>query len=456
MVSVLRTLQSEWNELVPQAQALGIRRVRTLNLPLETIEYRRAKLDSLRAEITRLTRTVLLSSTLSSTAILPNLTFGVELEFVLPANYSHSGMAEELTRRADIFCRSEGYGHVTGPHWKIVTDGSLGNYAKGAELVSPVLRGEDGLRQVYRACEVLKRAGCRPSKKCGLHVHVGAGDWSVRTFRNLALLYASAEGAIDSFMAPSRRGPNGGNGFCKSLRINARLMNTAASVDQVALAMGQSPGRGNARGGSRYSKLNMQSFWQHGTVEFRHHQGTVEADKATNWIKLCLRMAHAASHEGFRLAVTFDELFEFVGATEDEKTFFQGRATFFDAQLNRSSAVRRHTLPAGVYASEVDHSQDGYEPTERTRRRMQREQEQYRLRTDESNSIDEALREAIEHANPRPIPLAGIRTPSALVPTRDQVFHFSGDTGGNYGAAREANPFDRVGDELTARSRTRG
>lgn len=73
MVSVLRTLQAEWNELVPQARALGIPRVRTLNAPLETIEYRRTKLEWLRSMLGT-----------SSMADLSSLTFGVEIEFVFP------------------------------------------------------------------------------------------------------------------------------------------------------------------------------------------------------------------------------------------------------------------------------------------------------------------------------------------------------------------------------------
>ena len=34
--------------------------------------------------------------------------------------------------------------------------------------------------------------------------------------------------------------------------------------------------------------------YQHGTVEFRQHQGTVEHDKAENWVKLVLRMVLTA------------------------------------------------------------------------------------------------------------------------------------------------------------------
>jgi hypothetical protein len=374
MVSVLRTLQSEWNALVPQAVALNIRRVRTLGngradfvgWPLETIEYRRTKLEWLRGEIARLSGMAgpfTLAEAMSTSSLtapgsvvvdsvdLSGLTFGVEFEFILPTDHNHHSMAQRLRNNTGIECHSEGYGHSTGSYWKIVTDGSLGNYAKGAELVSPILRGEDGLRQVERMCDVLKAAGCKVSKKCGLHVHVGAADWTAATFRNLVSLYAAAEPAIDTFMAPSRRGANGGNGFCRALRINRNSLAQARTVDDVARAIGQMPGRAYARHGGRYHKVNMQSFWQHGTVEFRHHQGTVEADKSLHWIRLCLRMAVTAQDALWGSATaSFDELFEFVRSPENEKSFFKGRAEFFATQLSRATArTERASRPTAAW-----------------------------------------------------------------------------------------------------------
>ena len=336
MVSVLRTLQADWNALVPSAQALGIRRVRALNAPLETIEYRRNKLEWLRAEISRLQGSTILTSPTAEAAqtALPPFTFGVELELIMPRGTNHYGLAYAISR-AGVACASEGYNHTTGSNWKVVTDGSLGDYARGAEVVSPVLEGEAGLAALRKVCDAVKAAGCKISKKCGLHVHVGARNFAFGTFKNLAMLYASAERHIDAFMAPSRRGAQGGNGFCRSVRIAAHLMERADTIDAVARACHQSPGRESARGSGRYCKLNFQSFWQHGTVEFRHHQGTVEADKAINWTRFCLRMCQAAQN-GVRGADGFDGLFTALAAPDAERDFFRGRREFFERQEQRN------------------------------------------------------------------------------------------------------------------------
>lgn len=358
MVSVLRTLQAEWNALVPQAQALGIRRVRHLNDPLETIANRRAKLDWLRTEIATRSGLQALTAqaqdTTSPTPVHPAVdlsvfTFGVELELMMPVGFSRETLALRLQQDAGIVCRAEGYNHNTGPSWKLVQDGSLGDYTRGAELVSPVLRGDDGLDQLRRACLVLKAVGCKVTQKCGLHVHVGARSWGVQAFRNLSSFYYRAQVQIDRFMAPSRRAR--ANMFCNPVEYRAQLAAAAQDVAAVARACGQSPGSDTVRGSGRYRKLNLQSYWQHGTVEFRHHQGTVEAEKALAWVKFCLHVAAAAqsgSAEG-ALYGTLAEVFDAINLSDDLRAFFQGRADYFasvsDRTTNEDSPSRRRGLP---------------------------------------------------------------------------------------------------------------
>ena len=351
MVSVLRTLQAEWNALVPQAQALNIRRVRTLNDPLETIPYRRGKLEWLQGEIARLGAT----TSLTPTAVSPRLdiyTFGVELEFIIAPGLTRDDLARVISA-AGVPCRSEGYNHnsnASNGYWKIVTDASVdSSYSSGFELVSPPLRGQEGFDQVGKVCSVLTSRGCKVNKKCGLHVHVGASDWQLDTFKNLVRLYASAERAIDSLMAPSRRESN--NTYCKSLRVNHAYLSSATTMDSIAIALGQQAGRHNARGWGRYFKLNLQSFWQHGTVEFRQHQGTVEAAKTIYWVKMCLRMA-AAAHTGSWDAPTLEDLFRVVQAAPDERAFFQGRVAFFASQVRREE--QRAARPRGVRTGRLD------------------------------------------------------------------------------------------------------
>lgn len=331
MTSVLRNLQAEWNELVPLAQAQGIRRVRLLNAPLETIAYRAGKLAWLRSQL----RTTLQASTSISTVDtlgINTLTFGVELEFIIPRGQDYHSIAAKISA-AGVVCSFTGYDHNNGANWKVVTDASVPG---GCEVVSPVLKGEEGFRQLRTVCNALTALRCKINTRCGFHVHVGASTESVSFFKNLIKLYSAAEIGIDSFMANSRRASNGN--YCRSLRDRVRPinLNRADTLDTVAAAIGQQSGRAYARSAGRYSKLNLQSFWQHGTVEFRHHQGTVEAVKAENWVKLCLRMCLAArTNEVTSSVMDLNALFTLVGATPSEVAYFQGRVNYF----NRGNAT---------------------------------------------------------------------------------------------------------------------
>lgn len=197
-----------------------------------------------------------------------NRKFGIEIEAY---GIDRTRVAQAL-RNAGISCYTEGYNHDTAAHWKVVTDGSLqGNQT--FELVSPILIGEDGLRQVRTVSEVLTQLGARINRTCGLHVHFDATQIDLQNWKRLLGNYAALETTIDSMMPQSRRGD--GNTYCRSMKINNLATRIAAATN-----LNQLRGLFN----SRYYKVNTQAFSRHQTVEFRQHSGTFEAAKIENWI----------------------------------------------------------------------------------------------------------------------------------------------------------------------------
>jgi hypothetical protein len=272
-------------------------------------------------------------------ADLEAFTFGVEIECYLRNNSTHEEMARIL-REAGVNATTEMYNHHRRDHWKLVTDGSLNDYRTGCELVSPVLRGAAGIAEMRKVCQVVEQAGARIRRSCGFHVHVGMSDQPVTSWRNLLRLYGHFEGAVDSFTSRSRRGT--GNSYCKStryaLRANEVAVNSAATLRDLARAYSPDHTYSSPQGIDRFFKVNMASFWRHGTVEFRQHQGTVDADKAEHWVKFCLRMVAAA-----QAGVTPDgedtlpNLAEKIKIAEKELAFFQSRV----AVLERVGVERR-------------------------------------------------------------------------------------------------------------------
>lgn len=217
------------------------------------------------------------------------LTFGIELEVIMPAasngDVGRSALARRLVE-AGLVCEHEAYNHRTRPYWKIVTDGSIGH--TNAELVSPILRGDDGFEQIKKACRALDAHGCRVNRTCGMHVHVGVRDrfaQQIGFFKELVRTYAKYEPILDQLVAPSRRAQN--SSWCQPVRYEPSV-ERARTIDDVMM---------HANPGGRYSKLNLQAYGVHGTVEFRQHQGTTNAQKIENWVRLCLRIVqHSAKN----------------------------------------------------------------------------------------------------------------------------------------------------------------
>lgn len=258
-------------------------------------------------------------------------TFGVEIEFYLPSGSSDSRLVEALGA-AGIDAKIESLNHSVRTWWKLSTDGSLRNYATGRELVSPVLQGAEGLRQVEAVCRVLTSFGCKVSKRCGFHVHVGHSSHgnSPAYVARVLQIYGRNERMFDSIVAPSRRGSYAGDGFCNSVRLPSGPMTT---VEDVCRSVGAT---GN-RSAARYRKLNVDCWWSQKTVEFRHHHGTVDAEKACNWVQLCLHVCLLASgslevpHGRSSIDSILADLQVHAGLSQDLRSYFSNRAVRYSA-----------------------------------------------------------------------------------------------------------------------------
>jgi len=212
--------------------------------------------------------------------------FGIEIEFLVPSLSSIDRLAQEMADRG-LRCEVQGYNHNDVDHWKVTTDSSVGGTGStqgwvGRELVSPPLSSKEGRRQVELACQALAAVGARVNRTCGLHVHHDARHLSEATILRLAAMTVDLGDALDELVAASRRRA-AWNTYCT--RFDA---NDLSALQGLGL-------RGFAQHASRYKTLNLSAFLRHGTVEFRQHQGTVEAEKVLAWVDLGQALIRAAS-----------------------------------------------------------------------------------------------------------------------------------------------------------------
>lgn len=233
-----------------------------------------------------------------------NRRFGIEIEAY---NCDKHHLACEL-REAGINVVVEGYNHDTRDHWKLVTDASLsGNNT--FELVSPILQGETGLQELQKVCWVLEYCNVKVNNSCGLHIHMDAADFTIETWRNLAITYRRLEPVIDGFMPSNRRN----NIYCKTLsNISESRIREAQNITQLRSVFGN----------ARYHKLNLEAYARHRTVEFRQHGGTTNFTKMENWIRFAANMITFAQQGMVNAGC---QLSSIPFLTADQKIFFKLR-----------------------------------------------------------------------------------------------------------------------------------
>ena len=226
--------------------------------------------------------------------LIGNRTFGVELEIVSPTRGDYVGWTERQLNQTlndrGIECWFSGYNHTNSDDsWKVTTDATvLGGY----ELVSPILRGEEGLEQIRKVSAILIELGYKVNKTCGMHVHISKAEMSTAEVIKVLQRYARHEAEIDWMVAASRRGANGGAGYTRGLRRVRDIQIPDGSRSNLTVREVLRNYNGMVGGEERFFKVNLMS--RHPTIEFRHHQGTIEADKIINWIKFCMAFVEAS------------------------------------------------------------------------------------------------------------------------------------------------------------------
>lgn len=243
------------------------------------------------------------------------LTFGVEIECIVPAREVR---ARATANGLDV--RYEHYNHTDNRHYyKFVTDSSVSDNdghncydgSDAIECVSPILdNNTTGFRSLENCCKTLNEAGAYVNKSCGLHVHVGVDKLNNTQIVNIYKNYQKLESLIDSFMAPSRRNSQ----WARSLAsFNFDECYTTRDLERTI--------------GTRYCKVNPESYSRHKTVEFRQHGGTTNYEKISMWVNFCTKLVAWSMNNTFSENVT--SIYDVPFLTSEEKNFFSERISNF-------------------------------------------------------------------------------------------------------------------------------
>lgn len=172
--------------------------------------------------------------------------------------------------------------------WTVTTDGSLPGGS--SETVSPPLTDADFVH-VQTVCNSLRAAGgSNRGTDTGTHVHVDANDFGVREMKRICILWTAAEKMIGLLVAPSRR-------TAYYTKPNFSGKSIAGITNALATANDRRAVQNIAMRGCRYKAMNLYAFGAHGTIEFRIHQGTLNATKILSFARLMRAIVDAAKSD---------------------------------------------------------------------------------------------------------------------------------------------------------------
>lgn len=229
-----------------------------------------------------------------------NQTFGIEIET--------SGITREHAAKliADYFGTTArfdgGYYSVwsakdnQGRTWKCMYDSSIiaisNNYK--CEVVSPILTYND-IADLQEIVRILRRNGAKSSaqKQCGIHVHIGVGEHTIKTLKNLVNYMSSYQDVIYKALQIEDR-----QRWCRKLepmlidKFNQRGLDTMAKGETAWYGEGRESGKYQHYNETRYHGLNLHSVFSKGTIEFRLFNGTLHAGEIRSYVTFCLAMSN--------------------------------------------------------------------------------------------------------------------------------------------------------------------
>ena len=229
-------------------------------------------------------------------------TFGIEIEM------------NRITRAAAAQVLADHFGtrvqHIGGTYdtrlvpdaqgrdWKIVSDNSIeGPQEERTEFVSPICRWED-IETVQELVRKLRAAGAKAHTSCGVHVHIGRGQHTPKTLRNLVNLVNAKEDLLTQALgiSPERRAR-----WCQAVdpdflaRLNRRKPTTDAAFAELWYNTPEWRWHASQHyDTSRYHLLNLHSVFQKGTIEFRAFNASLHAGEIKSFIQLAMAISYQA------------------------------------------------------------------------------------------------------------------------------------------------------------------
>ncbi len=182
--------------------------------------------------------------------------------------------------------------------WHFEEDASI-VHRGGVELISPILRGFEGLLELYRFFELLGEIrGAQIDESCGFHVHHGVDPkhYECTHLKELIRIVYSMEDYIYLLIASGRIEKD----TCRPMDLDINVLrkmgdckdtceNNSCKLKELWYShrnrYDPDIRKSDRYDLTRYHGLNLHSYWYRSTIEFRYHSAVLhQIDEAMQWI----------------------------------------------------------------------------------------------------------------------------------------------------------------------------
>lgn len=236
--------------------------------------------------------------------------FGIEIEFfglqyyILPPDngiikphniHSKAKDGRELTQLLSDYKLSLG---TDKDSWHLEEDSSI-VHRGGVELISPILRGMDGLMEAYRFFQLLREIRrVSIDYSCGFHVHHGVDRhaYQCEQLKELVRIIYAIEDYVYLLIGENRFAKE----TCRPMDLDINDFQQLKECGDECVTHGcqikrlwyssenrydPDCNRSDRYDMTRYHGLNLHSYWYRSTIEFRYHSAVLDAvDEAMQWI----------------------------------------------------------------------------------------------------------------------------------------------------------------------------
>ena len=194
-----------------------------------------------------------------------NVSFGIEIEFLLPEKKTYETREQVLWRIQQALAKKgvqlspatklvDGLGKETYAHWGHKLDMSIVEIRQPVfhhpiEICSPILNGEKGLAELKVVLETLAELGAVCNSSCGYHIHVSRSHrpFIFREIKNFAAAVLKNRMAYEEMISPNRRTQSDNfRAFSSSTITRDRILSNVAQLHEI-------------QGNDKHARINLKN-----------------------------------------------------------------------------------------------------------------------------------------------------------------------------------------------------